>query len=134
ADDLSRTGPQVCKRKVARAAGGVEDAVAQPHRRRRGGAAPAQVEAGGHDPVHRVVDRRDAVEHRPDCVGRKSHARKAYARMRALGGYFPPREAFRNAPSWFNWACEISPPYCLPKIGITWFPNLRGSATYAAKK
>ena len=37
----------------------------------RGEPPPADVEAGRHDAVHRVVDRRDPVEHRPHGLGRE---------------------------------------------------------------
>ena len=42
-------------------------------------AAPALVEPGRHQPVHRVVDRRDPVEHRPHALGRKRPALDAHA-------------------------------------------------------
>ena len=51
---------------VARAAARVEHAIARPHDRTDGRAPPAPVEARRHQPVHRVVDRRDPVEHRFD--------------------------------------------------------------------
>ena len=56
---------------LASAAAGVEDAVARLDDRLDGEPAPGAVEAGGHDPVHRVVHRRDAVEHAAHAVGRE---------------------------------------------------------------
>ena len=46
-------------------------------------AAPALVEADGHDAVHQVVDRRDPVEHRPDALGGRA--------CRIRGSLAPPR-------------------------------------------
>src|SRR5262249_33622012 len=58
-------------REVARAAARVEDAVAVANRLLDRDATPAAVEPGGHDAVHHVVDRRDAVEHPPDALRRE---------------------------------------------------------------
>ncbi len=70
-----RPGPPVGEGEVAGAAGRVEDVVAGANGRGRGEPPPAQVEPRGHDAVHRVVDRRDAVEHRADGVRRQRHCR-----------------------------------------------------------
>ncbi len=56
-------------RQVAGPAAGVEHPVAGPDDARNRQAAPAAVEAPGHEAVHRVVDRRDPVEHRLDGGG-----------------------------------------------------------------
>ena len=68
-----RAGAQVGEREVAGAARGVEHAVAGTNDRARGEPAPAQVEPGRHHAVHRVVDRRDPVEHRAHGFGRERH-------------------------------------------------------------
>ena len=39
---------------------------------------PAPIEPRGHDPVHRVVDRRDPVEHRANAVGAEGAAPRAH--------------------------------------------------------
>src|SRR5262249_39505954 len=58
-------------REVTRAAARVEHAVARPHDLANRELPPAPVKARGHDPVHHVVDRRDAVEHAAHRVGRE---------------------------------------------------------------
>ena len=113
---------------IAGAARGVEHAVAGPDGRRGGEPAPAQVEPGRHHPVHRVVDRRDAVEHRPDGVRRSvmhpSRVAPVPRRARhdslcASGAqgrracHFGPFDASRNAAS----ARGSSAP-CVAKLGI----------------
>ena len=76
-------------RKVAGAATRVEHAVARPDDLGDGELAPALVEADGHDPVHQVVDRRDAVEHAAHGLGSEraglvGHDESPQRGMRAL--------------------------------------------------
>ena len=63
-DDVS-AGVPAGQREIAGAATRIENAVARPNDCVRSQATPAAVEAQSHRAVHRVVDRRDAVEHRP---------------------------------------------------------------------
>ena len=79
ADDARRAGVARRDREIAGAAARVEDAVAGPHRLAHRRRAPALVEAGRHDAVHRVVDRRDPVEHPPDAVRREAPRLDHYA-------------------------------------------------------
>src|SRR6185437_7286493 len=72
ADDFPCARLAGCDRKVARPTTGVEDAVARPDRLAHRRPAPALVETRRHDPVHRVVDRRDAVEHPLHAFGRQA--------------------------------------------------------------
>jgi hypothetical protein len=58
-------------REITGAAADVEHAVARLHHLVDGDPPPAPVEPRGHRPVHRVVHRRDAVEHAPHAVGRE---------------------------------------------------------------
>ena len=97
---VSAPAAQIGEREVAGAAGGVEDAVAGLNGRGGREPPPAQVEPDGHHAVHRVVDRGDPVEHRPDGVRRERHSPKAYAQARvprallaALGRLEERREA-----------------------------------------
>ena len=72
-------------REVAGAAAGVEHAVAGLHDGLDRQPPPARSRPGGHDAVHRVVDRRDPVEHAPrTAVGRER------ARSRSVSGCAPP--------------------------------------------
>ena len=68
--DLTGAGLHGGHGEITGAAAAVEHAIARPHDRLHRLPAPALVETGGHHAVHQVVDRRDAVEHRPDlrCV------------------------------------------------------------------
>ena len=63
----------VGERQVAGATGPIEHAVARAHRRLGGQPPPPAVEARRHHTVHRVVDRRDPVEHRADVLGSEGH-------------------------------------------------------------
>ena len=63
ADDARRAGLARGDGEVAGAAARVEHVVARPHRLADRRPAPALVEPDGHHAVHRVVDRRDPVEH-----------------------------------------------------------------------
>ena len=58
-------------REIACAAACVERAIVAANRLVDRDATPAPIEARGHDVVHHVVHRRDAVEHPADAVGRK---------------------------------------------------------------
>ena len=71
ADDLAGAGLPRRHGEVARAAAAVEHPVARRDHLADGQPPPALVEADGHDPVHRVVDGRDAVEHRAHALGRQ---------------------------------------------------------------
>ena len=71
-------------REVAGSAAGVEHPVAGPDHRFGRLAAPAPVEPGRHQPVHRVVDGRDPVEHRPHALGRKRPALDAHAGLPSI--------------------------------------------------
>ncbi len=73
-DDVARAGVASGDGEIARAAAGVEHVVSGPHGLSDGRPAPALVEAGGHDAVHRVVDRGDPVEHAPDAFRRQPAA------------------------------------------------------------
>ncbi len=67
-DDL-RSPPLRLDREIARTATCVEHAIARPDHLSYRQAPPASVEPRGHQPVHHVVDRGDAVEHPADLVG-----------------------------------------------------------------
>ena len=97
-DDAARTGTSARQRKVARTAACVEHAVAGPHDRLGCLPPPAPVEARGHDVVHHVVDRRDAVEHRADALRRQRPRLDAGERVAALG-HASCRNASPEAPS-----------------------------------
>ena len=105
ADDLARAGAEVGKREIARAAGGIEHPVTGPDNRRCGKPAPAHVEASRHQPVHRVVDRRDPVEHRPHGVGSKPSGLDGHCphrlleRVRAPAGRGSARRRSRRDPA-----------------------------------
>ena len=96
-------------REVAGAAAGVEHAVARLHDRLDREPAPRPVEPDGHDAVHDVVHRRDAVEEAPHLVRRQDGARlvrHARERNRARGArrYSPPRLASRNVASFVRFS------------------------------
>src|SRR4029079_14681506 len=67
---------------VAGAAARVEHAVAGTPHRLHGQPPPGAVEAGGHDAVHLVVDRRNPVEHAPDVVGGEGSGLVGHLRTR----------------------------------------------------
>src|SRR5581483_10988995 len=71
---------------IAGAAAGVEHRVPGTDDRPGGDPAPAQVEPGRHHPVHHVVDRGDAVEHRLHLARRERSGRAG-----AFGATTSPR-------------------------------------------
>ena len=72
ADDSPRAGLGRGHSEVAGAAARVEHVVAAPHCLANRRPAPALVEPDGHHAVHRVVDRRDPVEHPLHSLGRQA--------------------------------------------------------------
>src|SRR5207302_842936 len=108
---------------VARADGGL-----------RGQAAPPHVEPESHDPVHRVVDRRDAVEHRADGVGGERHAA-----LRVVPG--TETRLMRSVHEWARTpAASGRPkgqarclPFCIaPEAIVPSVPIEQGQMTYAS--
>ncbi len=102
ADHTARARTYAGKREITGATAGVEHAVARPYHRLGRQPPPAPVEADSHHVVHHVVDRRDAVEHRADALGRQRSRLDAGERVAALsqrpnpGGLWRPRGRWRG--------------------------------------
>ncbi len=101
-------------REIARPAAGVQYPVAGPDYRLCRQPAPAPVEPSRHQPVHRVVDRRDAIEHalhlgrlEPAALEARLAPRRLRYRIRrrqdrvAAGAHSPqPLTSVCSTPSW----------------------------------
>src|SRR6185503_7929689 len=135
ADDLALRpdAPPELDREVARAGRDVERAAARPDGRQVGGAAaPAMVQPRRHDRVHDVVERRDAVEHRPDLrllegAGRAPHA------VGPAEGYWSPLSCPRNATIALNLSGWVCCRLANDGIGAVGFTSVRAIAAAGSR-